>query len=191
MDFASIQTAVKDWLEVVTGLPATMINEQRKHLIRVNGFCVVDNPTSIVASGQDYWEEVEGSDPDQIIPTVVGRREFSIPVKVISRSQTANKTARFFLEKARTSLKKPSVLEHFRANELAIVQLGPTVDFDSPHDDREESIAVAELRLACSVVDTDTEIGTIGTVEVSSHLEDGSNELPSPPNLDEEIFTVG
>ena len=192
MDFALIQTAVKDWLGTVTGLPVEVQNEPRKHQIRVAGFCVIDPPTSISSSGVDYYTEEPAVDPDFIVPTVVGRREFTVTIRVISRSQTPNKTSRFYLEKARTSLKKPSVLEHFQANEIAIIDLGPTATFDSPHDDRHESISAAELRLACTVVDTDSEIGTIGTIEVSSHLEDpGGTELPAPPNLDDEIFTVG
>jgi hypothetical protein len=190
VQFEHIESALLTWAGTVTGLPAVIENRPRSHLLKVAGYVVVSPPTSIKQVGEDYInnEEIE-DDPTMVRPTLVARREFSVPLRVICRSQSPSKTGRYWIEKLRESLKKPSVLEFFKTNEIGIVRMGPTANFDAPFDERIESVGAAELRLCCAVTDTDSDVGFIETVELSSHIEgvDGQ-ELPAPPNLDEAIF---
>lgn len=193
MQIAAIDTALRAWLAVVTGAPVRGKNAPRQHVaLPHEGFIEVSLPHTITQVGEDYIKhEVDLIDPLLAKPVLVARREFTVTVRAISRSQTPGKSGVHFVERVRESLKKPSTLAYLKENNLAIVRLGPTANFDAPFDDRIESICAAELRLSCVVLDAenDASVGTIGTVELSSSLEgpDGV-ELPAPPNLDEEMI---
>lgn len=192
-DFSdTVQDKVKQWLTAMTGLPARIENEPVIAFPHSGGFWEVSPANAITPLGEDELKYEDDPDvAENVIPVVAGRREFTVTLRAIVRSQTAKKTARQLVEKIRLSLKKPTVLEHFQSNGMAIVRLGPTANYDSTYDNRVESIAAAEFRLSCALTDSDTSVGTIHTIEVTSHLKgvDGV-ELPSPPNLNEELFTL-
>jgi hypothetical protein len=163
-------------------------NEPQPHLNKLPVIVKLSAPASIRELGVDYIYYRE--DPDNalnVIPTLTGVREFLVVVKVIGRSQTANKSSRYYAEILRSSLRKPSVLEHFRANEIAIVRPENIANFDAPWDSRVEPISAFNLIFSCALALVEDEsTGTIGSVKISSTLkgEDGA-ALPSPPNLDD------
>ena len=191
MNWEDIQDAIKAWLAAITGLVVVWENEPRPSILRQAGFCILGTPTGITALGQDFvQEEVTG---DDISPVVVGQRVFTVPIRAISRSQSPANTGRTHLEKARLSLKMPSVLEHFQTHSMAIVRADKIVQYDAPFDERVESIASMEVTFAATATMTDPEVlGSIHTISVGSTLKqpNGSTDVPTPPQLDGEIFTL-
>lgn len=186
MDIAQIQEDLETWVRS-QGLPCMWEDKPQKALTfpRV----ILSGPHSIVALGQDWVSNEDGPD-NTSIPTVVGNREILFGLRVVNRSQAGNATGQFWCEKLRASLKKPSVLLHFEASNIAIVRLGPTLkSADEPVDGRVESVASVQLRIATTIAEADSAVGTIDTVAVESRLEDPSGDvLPIPPNFD---VTVG
>ncbi len=194
-DFSAIETALETWAETVTSLPAIWANRPRPHFDRLTGFVRL-TPMAVGSVGQDYvyWETALDEDDlptDNLVPVVQGRREFTVAFGCITRSQTATRHGRHYGEKLRLALKKPSTLEYFRANGIAVVVAGDVATLDGEFDGRWESVGSLEITFSYAVSEEDSEIGTIGTVAVSSTLKDSAGDvLPTPPNLDEEEITV-
>ncbi len=186
MDWEALQDAIKAWFTGITGLTVVWENEKRPHLLR-DAFGILSTPSEVTSVGQDYYRETTSVDPDEIDPEVVGQRVFQVGCRVVSRSQTANKTARWYTERARLSLKFPTVLTAFQTAGIAVVNALPTFQFDAPWDQRFESISAFNLLLATTATLTDsTPVGTIGTIAVSSNVA----PAPTPPNLDDELFEI-
>ncbi len=193
MNVAVIQSTLKTWLETVSGDHAVVENEPRPALIRRLGFWIISPPNAIRQMGEDYPTYVDG------VETVIGRRQFTCSIRYICRDQNPLRNARYWLEQIRMSLKRTLILEHFRTYGIGIVTLGPTVSYDAPHDGRMESIAAAELTLACAVTDTlgAEDIGIIETIEIASDFQDTGPDFadsitedsvtPIPPDGDLEL----
>jgi hypothetical protein len=188
LDFGALQTAIRTWATATVSVPVVWENDPRPFLGKLPVYVTLTEPAAITAIGEDYtYLETNEEDPLLVDPILTGIREFTVLVRVQGRSQTANRSSRYYAEILRTSIKKPSVKEHFRANEIAIVRALPINNFDAPFDNRWEPVSAFELRLACALVATaDTAQDTIGSVELSSTLENVDGiVLPVPPNLDE------
>lgn len=192
MDFAALETAIETWFRVATGLDQVVWeNRARIALARDRAFGILSAPDMVASVGQDYVQLDSVDGDGNLVPNVAGQRTFSVLCKVLNRSQLPNGTGRYFLELARISLKKPTVLEHFQANGIAIVSCGKTTNFDAPFDERVESVAAFTLTLAAAVNASDTPVGTIETIEVSSTVQNTDGTVfPVPPNLDQEPFSV-
>lgn len=145
---------------------------------------ILSGPHVIQAIGQDWVQNADAAGSTSI-PTVVGNRELTIGIRVVSRSQAGNSTGQYWCEKLRASLKKPSVLLHFEASNIAVVRMKPTVKSpDEPVDGRVESVASVEFRIATTIAEADSAVGVIDTVELSSTVEDVAGDvLPVPPNF--------
>lgn len=189
MDIASIKVALKAWAVAQTGLPACWENEPRPTMPKKPGFVILTWPHSIRAIGQDYAKLADDTTPGSLTATVVGNREILVGVKVQSRSQVGNSVASFFTEKLRTSLAKPSVLAAFREAGLASSTIGDTAGFDHEIDGVIESIAAFDLRLNAIVAESDTPLGTLESVGLSSVVSGvGGAVLPTPPNVVDELI---
>lgn len=183
MNWATLQDAIKDWFATWTGLVVVWENEPRPTILRHQGFGILA-VTTIQNVGQDFVQTSEGSDPNDLLPTVVGQRIFTVSCRVVSRSHTPNLTGKHFLERARSSLKLPSVLTAFQEAEIAVVSCSPTVEIAAKWDDRMESVASFELTLATVSTLADSEdLGTIGTIELSSTIE-GAEFTDVPIEID-------
>jgi hypothetical protein len=188
--FDDIQESVREWFEATTGLHTVWENATSRHHIRLKGYGMITRPATIQSIGQDFVKfEDDPDNVNQLIPTVYGRRKCAFLCKAIVRAHKPLNHATFYIEKARTSLVKPSVLEHFQASGIAIVECRPTINYYNV-DKHIESTSAFELVVTYLVSESDTSIGTIGSIEVSSTLKntDGT-ELPHPPNLTDEIFS--
>lgn len=184
MDLATIQSTVAAWAaDQSGGLPIYWQGSPQPMQLKPR--VELDGPLVIEPIGQDWllWEPA--AVPGGVVSTVVGNRELTVIVRTVGRSAAGNMRAQYWLERLRGSLKKPSVLEHFHDNGVAIVRCGPTAQYDAPVDSRIESIAAMELRLACTIAESDTATDTIDTVRLSSYIQDTAGiVLPVPPNLD-------
>jgi hypothetical protein len=196
MDLKQIKADVKQWAASVTAMPCAWRNDPQTMQIKAPARIELDGPHSIVGVGQDWLQHTQVLDEDdeptgQLVPTVVGNREFTVTIRAVSRSQDGNESGEFFCEKLRTSLKLTSVQEHFRASEIAVVRCGKSQPFDAPFDGRWEAISAMELRLAAAISQSDISVGQIAAVGVSSLLQDSAGQLlPEPPNYTDEIVEI-
>lgn len=189
MDITQIKADVLTWAKNVTGMPCAWADDPQSMQVKLPARIELEW-TTLVNVGQDWLQYAENVDGD-MVPTVVGNREFSVTVRAVSRSQAGNSTGQFFVEKLRTSLKKPSVLGHFQASEIAIVRMGPAATYKQVFDGRAEAVAAAELRLAAAIADSDIPAGRIAQVEVRSELKDSVGQLlAQPPNGTQVIETT-
>ena len=185
IDFATIETGIAEWTQAVVSLPVYWQGRRKPMLAKLPAYVELQIDP-VAGQGVDEVRHTEsGSD---LVPTVAGLRQITVACRVRSRSQAPNKSARYYLEVLRSSLRKPTTLEHFQAYGLAIVRAEPTVNFDATFDERVESVAAFDLVLGLAVNDADSSIGTIDEVVITSHVEDAEGELPSPPNFDDEVI---
>lgn len=186
MDIAQIQEDLGTW---VRSQGLVFMWEDRPQTMLTFPRAILAGPHVITQLGQDWVQDADGPSSTSI-PTVVGNRELTFTIRVVNRSQAGNSLGQFWCEKLRASLKKPSVLLHFEASNIAIVRMGPTSRVvPEPVDGRVESAASVELRIATTIAEADSAVSVIDTVEVVSRVEDPSGDvLPTPPNFD---VTVG
>lgn len=200
MDYAAIRDTLKDWVKDVTGMPARWEDEPAGLQLKLPAAFVLTGPINVEPVGEDYvrWDSAPS---DQLHPAVVGHREFDIMVRCIARSSAPDKSAQFQLERLRTALKRPSTSVVFDSAEFAVLVMSKSVQFNAPFEERVESIASATWRCTAVVdeaVDSspgsdsrDAQESPLTRVELTTNIKgaDGA-DLPSPPNLSDELITA-
>jgi hypothetical protein len=151
MDFATHKTAIKTWVEAQSGLVAQWRDEaggwQGKPRIRLH--LMSSAPLGVDWIDYDLDDELEaGSD---FVPTVRGNRMLVLSMLCQTRNQAGNNTASYYLEKLRTSLKKPSVRTGLYAAGLVVSSSEAVQDLAAWVDDRVESEAQLDVHLAAVV----------------------------------------
>jgi hypothetical protein len=151
MDFAAYKTAIKTWVEAQSGLIAQWRDEsggwQGKPRIRLH--LMSSAPLGVDWLGYDLDEGLE--DGSDFVPTVRGNRTLTLSILCETRNQTSNNTASYYLEKLRTSLKKPSVRTGLYAAGLVVSSSEAVQDLAAWVDDRVESEAQLDVHLATVV----------------------------------------
>lgn len=114
--------------------------------------------------------EPAGSDH---IPTVNGNRLLTLSILMQTRDQRHDKTARYYLEQLRTSLRKPSVKTALYAAGLAYATSETIQNLDRWVDDRWESQAQMDIHFNAVAIDRDTAEGAsyVDTVIHSATIE--------------------
>ena len=192
IDFTTFEDEVLAWFKAETGLAfARWMHRKTKrfqakqwgelHVLSVQGLGV-DEVIGALGSGG------AGADFDQ---QVSGQRLITVSCRVKSRSQNPTFTARHFLEKARTSLRKPSVrATYFVPNNIAIVRHMALVDLDFRQDSRIVSLTNLDIVFATSVNEADdattfiektvvsSDIKNAGGVSIAASLQLDNLELP-------------
>ncbi len=154
MSIATYKTAIKTWIEAqANGATLQWRDEagtwQSKPRIRAHLSAGAD--VGVDWLSWDYDSELSaGSD---FVPTVLGNREFLLSLVCTSRDQTDPAIA--YLEKVRTSCKKPSVRAVLYAAGLVISSTERTQDLSSWVDDRTESQAQLDVHLSAVVQERD------------------------------------
>jgi len=153
MDFAAYETAFRSWIEAqLPEVPVQYSTQkggwQGTPRARIN----------ILASlrrGYDDTRWIE--DGDQLTPTFEGHRELTCSVEIRSRDQRLDKSARYYLEKLRTSIRKPSVQDLFTDAGLAYQTTAGVVNLDEEKDGRIESVAVLDFIFNAIAQETDAD----------------------------------
>jgi len=114
--------AVQKHFEQITGLKFVWENEPREMLLKPYGVLKL-GASSMLGNDQIYEDQL------------VGSREMILQIQVFSRSFKPTENARFYLEKARTSL------AYFKAPNLIFDEAHPIVDLDFIFANRQESRA--------------------------------------------------
>jgi hypothetical protein len=113
---------VQRHFERVTGLKFVWENEPREILQKPYGVLKL-GASSMIGNDQIYEDQL------------VGSRELVLQVQVFSRSFRITENARFYLEKARTSL------AYFKSSYWVFDEAHPIIDLDFVFDNRQESRA--------------------------------------------------
>lgn len=114
--------AVQKHFEQITGLKFVWENEPREMFLKPYGVLKL-GASSILGNDQIYEDQL------------VGSREIILQIQVFSRSFKPTEDARYYLEKARTSL------AYFKAPNLIFDEAHPIVDLDFVFANRQESRA--------------------------------------------------
>jgi hypothetical protein len=176
VDWETIQTALTAWMTAATNLPviwdlqAAVYNNKPVAEMRIFA--------SQGVGTDELRRAYDGTAPagSELQYTVSGHRIFTVGCKVRSRDNRPGYAAPAYLERARTSLTKPSVIALFQNAEIAIIGAEAVQDLSGWFQDRQESFASMDVIMSTVVNDTDSnEIGTyINTVEISSNVVDVS-----------------
>jgi hypothetical protein len=110
-----------------------------------------------------------------MVPTVVGQREFTLTVIVRAWSQELSQTAEAPLSQLELALRLPSFQQLCLDLNLGLIGTGPIVQADRTVDDRVQSGAAMDIRFATSIHLTDADEGQsyIATADVETTLQGG------------------
>lgn len=174
MNWATIRPVLKDLIGNLSGLVAVWEDEPRPFTpVDTQAICILSTKD---AGGQGWDECRTANDPTQ--PTGqelqdhwIGNRNFVLTVKVEALIQTDAGFAYGYLELVRDRLWFKSSGRTLRAINVAITDIGKTVDLTGALDDRNRSIAALDVMLAARGAATDPErYPYIGTWDVTGTL---------------------
>jgi hypothetical protein len=183
MDFPAYEAAMLAWVEAQApaglDLTAQFRNRQGGWQSKTRALLNVHTSRSVGVDKLRHQQDVTLPEGADLVPTVTGERQLTLSVLVQSRDQRSDQTARYVLEKLRTSLAKPSVLQAFRAAKLGFSRAEAIVDLDRHLDDRIESMASMDVHFNAVVNERDT-------AEADGFPERAgiAAELTSPADLD-------
>jgi len=188
MDWSSIRTGIKGWFAGATGLPVVWMNEARPMTTKPMGILQI---ISTSAFGPDIIQNTYidtnpvGTPPtiigQEIVTSVHGLRKITVSCMVVSRDQTSNHDALYYLEQARGQLYRPSLLALLKTANLSVLNMNNAIKIsDGIFQDRYESKAVLDITFSTAenltfddVQDNSTYIDTIS---LSSELENPDDE---------------
>lgn len=110
-----------------------------------------------------------------MVPTVVGQREFTVTVEAHAWSQELDQTAENPLSRLELALQLPSFQQLCIDSNLGLIGTGPILQADEIVDERVQSRATIDIRFATSIHLTDSDEGQsyIATADVETTLQGG------------------
>lgn len=131
---------------------------------------------SEVARGHDEttWVETGDAPANVLVPKVRGVREFTLQIRVRSRSQAASRAARNVAEVLRASLYHPMLRQVLDTAGVAFLQTSGTGSAVTAHEDRYESVHVLDVRfgVGSELYLPAQSADPVEAVEVTSTLDD-------------------
>jgi hypothetical protein len=129
--------------------------------------------------GQDGIRyEYDGDRPagQEVVPTVVGQREFTLTVIVRAWSQELSQTAEVPLSRLELALQLPSFAQLCDDLNIGVIGTSQIVQADRMVDERVQSGAAIDIRFATSIhlTDSDEGQGYIETADVETTLHGGA-----------------
>ncbi len=177
MNLAEIEPALCTIAATVTGVTSALcVFENAPRPMSSNGVTVLLSWVSRTGVGVDatrYDYEAAADPLDEMTPTTEGPREAVVQIAVeVIADQRAGHNAAALVEKARTRLRWPRVLDALEAVDLALASVGPATQADYTADGRLVSRSLFEVRLNGVSRETDENGRTsyIATVEAVSTI---------------------
>lgn len=185
IDHTLIDAALLAW-------PTTMglqsyLRDQAEPAIRMNNNGDASKITHAIASvkflstvslGIDELRTAENALDDTLLdPTVTGHRVMTVSCQVKSIKANAPSHAFALAERLRTRLRMPSTISAFKAAGMSLVDATSVIDLSYEDENgRQIGLCGFDVRLNVAAAETDSTVGTIGTVELSSNWrgEDGT-----------------
>lgn len=172
MDWENVQDAIKRWLAAVSGMAEAQIDwagEPVAH--RAYPFVSLQLIHQQGERGTDELRYEEGTN-GALTPTIVGNRQVTLLVTVISRNHYGVNKAYSVLDRLRTQVFLPSALEMFESMELSVRDVGATQNLPSSSENRDLSAASLSIELAYTVSETDfTLVEPIEKVQLGGDVE--------------------
>lgn len=167
--------AIRSWFEIWLGIPVFWLDQPESY--RPEDYAVLSIGSS-QRMGQDgiRWERDVTKPPGmEMIPTVVGQREFVLTVEIRTWSQDLDSVAEADLAPLELALQLPSAQQLFLEHNLGLVDTGPIRQTDEFVDERRQSRAAIDITFATSIQLTDADDGQsyIETAEITTTLSGG------------------
>lgn len=160
MDLATVEPALIAAVATATGIvPACVVFENAPRPMSADGRLAILSWVSRESVGIDEtgWDFEAAADPlDEMTPTVSGSRVAVLQIGVeIVGDQRSGHSAAAIVERARTRIRWPRILDALAAVKVAVAVVGPATQADYPSDGRMVSRSLFELRLNANAVETD------------------------------------
>lgn len=182
LDFVTFQDQVEAWMAAETGLRVYWENqdrnwEQAKAWGLLNIVAVVDNGVD----DERYRDHPSPSAGAELERNVGGLRHVTVSVRVQSRTQRpADQSARWYLEKLRTSLRDPQVRRtYFAPFDINLIRMLSFQNLDFTEQRRTVSLGNMDVLFATTANRLGTET-YVETIEVSSDVSDPDGNPISP-----------
>lgn len=188
MDWAALHTGLPVLIQALFGssVVATQWGDQPKAMI-VGVVAELDllNPASLGVDDR-VIADIEDEGEPLVQETVTGAREMTVQVTVTSQDQRLAYAARVALERLRTRLRFSSSIASLMQLGLALVSIGPVIEFDPVENGRVISKSALEIRVAYIHSETDTAAPFIETARISTDvLRDAAGDpLPDVAQFD-------
>lgn len=167
--------ALRSWIATRTELDVFWADQPQEYEPRSYVLLAAGDIRRIGQDGVRY--ELDGSRPlgQQMVPTVVGQREFTVSVQVIAWDQDLDKTAERALATLEAALQLPSFQALLVEQNLGLIETLPLRQTDEVVDDRVQSRATMDIRFATSIrlTDADEGQGQIATADIETTLQGG------------------
>lgn len=153
------QDALKAWVEGQLQIPALWHNEAEGFKAKTRARLSVLSSAPRGVDQLRWAQDAALSQGEDFIPTVSGLRDFTFSVHVQSRDQRPECAARWYLEKLRASVHKPSVRKALLDAGLGFQTSDAIQNLDEVIDGRMESRATLDFHFGAAVNDRDTDEG--------------------------------
>lgn len=189
--FTRSMKAIQSWFDTATGLKSRWTYEPETNEEAPHGILELKKIESV---GTD--ESRQFTKPDGTVGfEICGQRMMTIELRVRSRSQKPDDFSPLYMESALQSTSAIWALSKLHDADVAIVDWSDMQHMSAPFDDRNESIALVEMRFAVVsvTVDARNSAGVIEHAEITSTLTDASGTtpptlLPTPLQLADEVM---
>lgn len=168
--------SLRNWIALRTGL-VTGWEDQPEDYAPDDYIRLRVGPMMRVGRDGVRWSKPPGQpDGAEMVPTVIGQREFTLTVVVKAWSQELSQTAEVPLSQLELALQMPSFQQLLLDLNLGLIGTGPIVQSDVVVDDRVQSGAAMDIRFATSIhlTDADEGQGYIATADVETTLQGGA-----------------
>jgi hypothetical protein len=175
MDFGAYETAARIWIQTqLPGVDAQMRHESGGWQGKPRALFHFQNSRGVGVDELRFELNADLETGTDYVPVVSGNRQVNLTILVQSRDQTPGQQAQHYLEKLRTSLRKPSVQTLFRDAGLAFASVEGVINQDRWLDDRMESEALMDIFFNAIAVDRDSEEADsyVAQVEVAAEHDE-------------------
>lgn len=188
MDWQTLQDVLREWGCSASGLPTFWFGEDVEN--QDKPYLELQVGSSEGLGVDETRQTFDDSQPpgQEIVRTEVGNRLFTLSIRAKTRDQTPTGAARNYLEKVRTALHKKTTLDLFKSKNIAVVRAMGIVNMDAVFQDRQQSVALMDVRLATLAIEADPHDkgGYIESIKVTSTLKDaGGTELPASVQIND------
>ena len=179
IEWAKIEEVLEEWYTRATGLKMIWAGQNAEHLTRAYAELSI---TSTVGIGIDEnLVEFDATKPNgrELVRTATGNRQFTLGCKVVSRDARPSKSARYYMEKVRTSLHKTTTTALFETADLSVASILTSVDTLNPYQKREENWSIMDVRMNTVANETDDrdQGGYIDKTKVTSDVDGVPDDL--------------
>jgi hypothetical protein len=177
MNYSTVRTALKSWVETLTGLPCFWSGSKEASYFKTS-HCILflSTPQTLGTDAVNREYDSGGGSGTEITPYQRGHRTFTLEVQVYSHRASSGYDAREYTSLIRDSIMLPEHAESFRAASVAFGSVLLETDLPTTEDNRVYSVAQIDLRFFGNSLVEGTKYGYIEKMTSASEflLPDGT-----------------